>query len=450
MTAIRHVGMVVSFLAPAGGIEQSLITLIAELKRRGCRVWLYSCGPAKADNQYVKALSELGVPIISPPLPVAWPANASAQARDRLATCFVISVLPILGALSLIDALVLHRPWRRSWAGALGKANAMVANNGIYDWLRYWKLRQVMRQARPDIVHVHGWGGGQNPPGGIAAARRGMVPVIYTEHGAPWIELRDAPEITRDLRHAQVLIAISEDAAAGLREHCMAENEIRTIRHIVTGPSSTGKANPAHELSATKDQPSLTPTVTTVAMLRPNKGHDILLAAAALVLCNHPGTRFILVGDGSQRQALEAQCRALGVEKNVVFKGTLPHAQVEDILAQSDVFVLPSLHEPLGIAVIEAMAWGLPLIATAAGGILDLVQDGYNGLLVPPGDVASLAQALDGLLSDSELRSRLAGAARRSYLQGPFTPSAVGDSTLAAYKRALDLACNFPDRADIK
>ncbi len=119
------------------------------------------------------------------------------------------------------------------------------------------------------------------------------------------------------------------------------------------------------------------------------------------------------------------------------FAGQLPNAQLRARLSQEwSVFVLPSLEEPLGIVVVEAMAAGLPIIATRAGGVLDLVQDGETALLVPPGDSAALAAAQIRLAQDPALRARLGQNARHAYAHGPFTPAAIGQATLAVYLAA--------------
>jgi glycosyltransferase involved in cell wall biosynthesis len=151
-------------------------------------------------------------------------------------------------------------------------------------------------------------------------------------------------------------------------------------------------------------------SVTTVAHLRPGKGIDVLLKAAALVLGRHPQVTFRIAGDGSERPALEALCAALGISSRVQFLGHTP--DVPALLRRSSVFAFPSLMEASPNAVIEAMASGLAVAASNVGGIPEVVEHEQNGLLVPPGDPGALSDALVRLLTDSGLSQRLGTAAR--------------------------------------
>ena len=150
--------------------------------------------------------------------------------------------------------------------------------------------------------------------------------------------------------------------------------------------------------------------VGTVARLGPEKGHAYLLEAVAEVLKQVLQTRLLLVGDGPMRSQLEDRAKALGVADSIVFAG-LRH-DVQTILSLFDLFVLPSLWEGLPMAVLEAMAAGLPVVATAVGGTPEVVVDGVTGLLVPPRDPHALAEAILRLLRDPDLRKRMGGAGR--------------------------------------
>lgn len=125
------------------------------------------------------------------------------------------------------------------------------------------------------------------------------------------------------------------------------------------------------------------------------------------VLPGLPDLELVIIGDGPERACLEARARALGCNHRVIFAGTLPAAEVSVRLQEADVFVLNSLHEGLPHVVLEAFAAGLPVVATAVGGTPELVQDGESGLLVPPGAVARLREAIRTVLDDAALRERL-------------------------------------------
>jgi glycosyltransferase involved in cell wall biosynthesis len=158
--------------------------------------------------------------------------------------------------------------------------------------------------------------------------------------------------------------------------------------------------------------PPSEPTVICVAKLRAEKGHEILLDALALVRRRVPDVRLVLVGDGERRAALEARAAALGLRDCVDFAGAVP--EVWPYLARAHVFALASRSEAFGIAAVEALAAGLPVVGPATGGLLDLVQPGVTGQLFPPGDHRALAEALIQLLSESTVRERMSEAAREA------------------------------------
>ena len=163
------------------------------------------------------------------------------------------------------------------------------------------------------------------------------------------------------------------------------------------------------------------PLVGNVARLAEQKDHRTLLGAAALV----PEADFAIAGDGELRGELE---RAAG--PNVRFLGT--RTDVPDILASLDVFAFPSLFEGLCLAVIEAQTAGVPVVATAVGGIKETVVDGETGLLVPPRDPEALAAAIRRLLGHPEEAARLAAEARRRALER-YSEEQMVSGTLALY-----------------
>jgi L-malate glycosyltransferase len=150
--------------------------------------------------------------------------------------------------------------------------------------------------------------------------------------------------------------------------------------------------------------------VVIVANLRREKGHDVLMQAAPDILRRRPDVHFDLVGGGPELEALKAQADALGIADAVTFMGH--RDDVPAILADADVFVLPSRSEAFPNAVLEAMAAGLPIVASGVGGILELIDDNRTGLLVPADDAAALAARLCEVLEHPDLASRLGDTAR--------------------------------------
>jgi glycosyltransferase involved in cell wall biosynthesis len=149
--------------------------------------------------------------------------------------------------------------------------------------------------------------------------------------------------------------------------------------------------------------------VVVVANLRAEKGHDVLIDAAVEVLRHFPDARFDVVGDGPERASLLARASARGVMPAFSFAGHCE--EVAARLAAADIFVLPSRSEAFPNAVLEGMAAGLPVVASAVGGVLELIAEGKTGLLVPPGSPAALAQRLVSLMSHASLGRRLGEAA---------------------------------------
>jgi glycosyltransferase involved in cell wall biosynthesis len=151
-------------------------------------------------------------------------------------------------------------------------------------------------------------------------------------------------------------------------------------------------------------------TVLTVANLRPEKSHETLISAAAALAGDLPELRFRIAGDGPRRAALEALVRDRGLTSRVEFLGH--REDIPSLLADADVFVLPSRSEAFPNSAIEAMAAGLPVVASATGGLVDLVDHARTGLLVPPGDSARLALALRRLAADPARAAAMGEAGR--------------------------------------
>jgi len=145
--------------------------------------------------------------------------------------------------------------------------------------------------------------------------------------------------------------------------------------------------------------------VGTVARLHPVKGHQVLLEAASSLEAAYPDLYFLLVGDGPLRAEIEQQISELGLRDRVLLTGFYP--EVADIYPALDLFCLPSLMEGMGLVLLEAMHFGLPVVASRVGGIPELVTDGETGLLVPAGDSKALSIALQKLLGDTDLRQNL-------------------------------------------
>jgi glycosyltransferase involved in cell wall biosynthesis len=182
--------------------------------------------------------------------------------------------------------------------------------------------------------------------------------------------------------------------------------------------------------------------VAMVANLRREKGHDVLLQAAAIVVGQFPDARFDLVGAGPEQAALRAQADTLGLGNAVSFLG-----HCEDVparLAAADLFVLPSRSEAFPNAVLEAMAIGLPTVASSVGGLLEVIEHGRTGVLVPPGDPVALAGEISRLMADPAHAAQLGAAARAHALTFSFTRMVAAFEQIYLAKRTAEVLVDCP------
>jgi glycosyltransferase involved in cell wall biosynthesis len=173
--------------------------------------------------------------------------------------------------------------------------------------------------------------------------------------------------------------------------------------------------------------PAGVPVLGNVAALTGHKDHATLVEAMARLRPRFPEARLVIAGEGELRPALEARVRDRGLGDRVVFAGF--RRDLDQLLPAFSVFCLSSRLEGLGTSLLDAMAFGLPVVATAAGGIPEAVEDGVSGRLVPPGDPGTLAEALAELLGDDERRRAYGAAGRRRFLER-FTADHMVDETL--------------------
>jgi len=181
---------------------------------------------------------------------------------------------------------------------------------------------------------------------------------------------------------------------------------------IPCGVDTTVFSPPAS--GAPRDDP---PVILSVARLDKVKGLDHLLQACSILAARRRTFRCVIAGEGPDRARLEGLIEQLGLASRVRLAGALRHEALPEVYRAATIFVLPSLSEAMPVALMEAMATGLPVIGPQVNGVPELVQPGATGLLVAPGDEAGLADHLDTLLGDADLRVRLGSGARRTIEQ---------------------------------
>ncbi|MDT7741807.1 MAG: hypothetical protein QOE59_885, partial [Actinomycetota bacterium] len=271
--------------------------------------------------------------------------------------------------------------------------------------LDLWRL---MRRERPALVVTRGYNA--EALGRIVALILG-IPAATWVHESRSIRPRSAARRLLDRllnpRCAGVL-ALVETQRPHLLRLQWREDQIRIAPPGVTAPVVTaGRAEVRAGLGVALDAE----LVVIVARMRPEKDHATLLRAFAEVRRVRPRAQLLVVGDGVLREELERLVAELGLDRDVVYVGL--RSEVGDLLAAADVAALSSRKECAPQSLLEAMAVGVPVVATAVGGIPEMVEQATTGLLVPPGDPGALAEALIALLGDPVRRSALADAARR-------------------------------------
>lgn len=237
-------------------------------------------------------------------------------------------------------------------------------------------------------------------------------------------------------KSACAVFAVSEFTRKGLIEMGLPGAKV----HVVHNATDTGHYDPAlfakNSVAVRRErgigEDAL--VVGIVARLIPWKGQRELIDALALLLPDFPRLRLVIVGDGEDRENLCRLAREKDVAEKVIFTGWLN--DVRPLLASLDLFALPSYEEPFGLAITEAMAMRLPVIACASGGVPEIITHGENGWLVPPRSVPELAGAIRHLLVNPEL-CRTIGANARKTVQERFSPSGQADLVTDLYTRLI-------------
>jgi glycosyltransferase involved in cell wall biosynthesis len=261
---------------------------------------------------------------------------------------------------------------------------------------RLLRVAQAVREMRPDVIHTH------NPApqvwGVLAGPLAGGPAVIHTRHGHALGTL-PAPFVGGLFRGADRVVCVSEDLRRDLlgRYRLAEDRVIRIWNGIDTARFAW--AGPRRE-----------PTAVTVSRLALAKDVPTLLRATAIVARELPAFRLRVAGDGPERAALEALARGLGIAGHVEFLGE--RHDVPALLAGAGLFVSSSLTEGLSLTLAEAMAVGLPVLATATGGNPEIVLDGVTGRLVPPGEPRALAEGLLALWAARERWTEMGRAGR--------------------------------------
>lgn len=350
---------------------------------------------------------------------VVRPANGPAAIRAvaRVARSRPRALLACLGG--LVGAL-----WRQPVA--LGKSLVAL-------WRSVAVLGDIERFA-PELVHAH-WA---TYPSSVAWCLHTLlgVPFSFTSH-AHDIFVEDQM-LARKLAEAALAVTISEFNVRHLTERhgaVWAPGQMQVV-HCGVDRRRIPAPNPASQRD-----PGL---IVSVGRLDPIKGFDVLIRALDQLDASTLAFRCVIVGEGPLRKRLEQLREELGLGARIEMPGAMPQEEVQSLMARACVFAMPSVVTPEGnrdgipVALMEAMAGAAAVVSTRVSGIPELVADDATGLLVEPGDVAGLANAIERLRRDPQLRERL-GTAARAHVLAEFEAAGQTDRLLSHFSRALML-----------
>lgn len=340
-------------------------------------------------------------------------------------------LLTVLGlrALGHRSMLVAHAAGELRQRAQEGLELIPLAPKTEMDLSAAWRLSRLIKQLRPDVVHAH-------DPHGVAMAALALSMSTQLDK-PPLVAARRVDFHMKDnalsrwkYRQVDCFVCASE----AIRQMVIADGVPAARVVTVHEGIDLGhvEAAPPVDLHAELWLPHQAPVVGNVAALVPHKGQRYLIEAAAIVVRKVPDARFVIVGEGELRPALERQIKEHHLEKHVFLAGFRP--DVLSVHKAFDIFVMSSVTEGLGTSLLDAMACGKPIVATTAGGIPEVVKDGTTGLLVPPRDHEAMAAALVMLLTDDTAR-RAMGAAGGARVRGHFSAERMVQDTLAVYRR---------------
>lgn len=290
-------------------------------------------------------------------------------------------------------------------------------------------IRTLAASTGADIVHAHGYKADIYV---LAAMRKSSVPLVATCHlwtgGSTAVKVYDALD-RLCLRRYKAIAAVSEAIRTQAVESGMDAAKVTLIQNGIDW-------KPFAECRAIERQnPDNHPlTVGFAARLATEKGTDLLMQAISLVVKELPSTQFKVAGDGPERAAIEHSIREQNLSGNVTLLGR--HEDMPGFFASIDVLFSSSRAEGLPMALLEGMASGAPIVATAVGDVPAIVRNEVTGLLVPSGDVQAMAAALIRLLKDSALRKKL-GDAAQTFVKTEFSAERMTQAYRMFYERAL-------------
>jgi glycosyltransferase involved in cell wall biosynthesis len=357
----------------------------------------------------VQAVRAAGVPVIT--CSIRKPPAAEFKGQEELAaraeTFYVIEAARNpLRLLSAHGRALVRSPG--TWLRTLALAVRMRAPGlkallwQIFYFLEAGVLADHLR--RNGVRHLHNHFGNSSCSVAVLAAELAGIPFSFTEHGPAIFFEVDRWSLPEKIARAAFVVAITHFCRSQLMLFSRPADWPKiTIVHCGVTPEAYRR-----------DAGGNGKRMAFVGRLDPVKGALLLIEAMARVLKAHPDATLTLAGDGPARAGAEARARALGIEGSVRFAGFMTQGQVADLLAQSDMLVLPSFAEGLPVVYMEALASRIPVVASRVAGVQELVEDGVTGYTIPPGDVDSLTDRILRLMDDPATARAMGEAGRKA------------------------------------
>jgi glycosyltransferase involved in cell wall biosynthesis len=347
-----------------GGLERIVVGLARELQRRGHQVWVVSSG-----GDLVPELRRTGAEHIFAPLEITSPLGV-AQAARQIRRLIVEQHVDLVHSFSATASVAINLALRGRGGGTNGLESVRLVSSPM-------GLQNSPREL-PVTTWLRNW---------------------FLALGAEQI-LVISPEIRRHLKRV------------GAREETLVDFNFVGLDVETFQPSVDDHQSVRHEFGFPDDAL----VVSTIGALHPRKSHELFIEAAALVATGEPRARFLVIGEGELRAELEAVARARGIDDRLVFTGV--RDDVARLLSATDVYVKPGVVEGfIGITVLEALGLGKPVVAFDTEDVKLVLRDGETGLIVPNGDVASLADRIVYLLGNPDLGRRLGETGQQVVLE---------------------------------
>jgi glycosyltransferase involved in cell wall biosynthesis len=297
--------------------------------------------------------------------------------------------------------------------------------HGDLDFRLLFQLRTLIHQYQPDIIHCHSrrgadiWGG--------IAGRMSNTPTVLSRRvdnlEPNWLVLKKYGLYDR-------VICISEGIRQVLLKQGVSEQKVITVRSAID-VSAWGQHCERKKFNTEFHTKSEHLLLGMVAQLIPRKGHSLVLQAMQQLIPDYPNLQLICFGQGPLIDELRQEANGRGLQDRVLFTGF--RDDLQNWLGCIDILVHPAFTEGLGISLIQAAACSVPLIASRAGGMPEIVHDQQNGLLIEPGDLAGLVQALKRLIDEPDTRQKF-GKAGRQLVEQEFSIEQMVDGNLAVYR----------------